>query len=137
LYTETLLPNLAAGLEASGRSASMDYDKMIELKVSFDTDRQRALEDTRFWGALALTSDEKMNVEDPLELERLADSLPLERASSRWIVTDDADEMVERIGAYVGLGFNHLVFHAPGNDQARFLRLFATHVVPRLRRKFG
>jgi coenzyme F420-dependent glucose-6-phosphate dehydrogenase len=29
---------------------------MIELKVSFDTDRQRALEDTRFWGALALTA---------------------------------------------------------------------------------
>jgi coenzyme F420-dependent glucose-6-phosphate dehydrogenase len=78
-----------------------------------------------------------MNVEDPLELERLADALPLERAASRWIVTDDADEMVERIGAYVGLGFNHLVFHAPGNDQARFLKLFATHVVPRLRRKFG
>ena len=137
LYTETLLPNLAAGLEASGRSASMEYDKMIELKVSFDTDRQRALEDTRFWGALALTSDEKMNVEDPLELERLADALPVERAASRWIVTDDADEMVERVGAYVGLGFNHLVFHAPGNDQARFLKLFATHVVPYLRRKFG
>jgi len=137
LYTETLLPNLAAGLEASGRSASTEYDKMIELKVSFDTDRQRALEDTRFWGALALTSDEKMNVEDPLELERLADALPVERAASRWIVTDDADEMVERVGAYVGLGFNHLVFHAPGNDQARFLKLFATHVVPHLRRKFG
>lgn len=137
LYTETLLPNLAAGLEASGRSASTEYDKMIELKVSFDTDRQRALEDTRFWGALALTADEKMNVEDPLELERLADSLPVERAASRWIVTADADEMVERIGAYVGLGFNHLVFHAPGNDQARFLKLFSTHVVPRLRQKFG
>lgn len=137
LYTETLLPNLAAGLEASGRSASTDYGKMIELKVSFDTDRQRAIEDTRFWGALALTSEEKMNVEDPLELERLADALPVERASSRWIVTHDADEMVERIGAYIGLGFNHLVFHAPGNDQARFLKLFSTHVVPRLRRKFG
>jgi coenzyme F420-dependent glucose-6-phosphate dehydrogenase len=105
--------------------------------VSFDTDRQRALEDTRFWGALALKPEEKMNVEDPLELERLADALPVERAASRWIVTDDADEMVERIGAYVGLGFNHLVFHAPGNDQARFLKLFASHVVPRLRRKFG
>jgi coenzyme F420-dependent glucose-6-phosphate dehydrogenase len=136
LYTETLLPNVVAGLEASGRSASA-YGKMIELKVSFDTDRQRALEDTRYWGALALTPDEKMNVEDPLELERLADSLSVERASSRWIVTNDADEMVERIGAYVGLGFNHLVFHAPGNDQARFLNLFASHVVPRLRRQFG
>ena len=137
LYVDTLLPNLAAGLEASGRSQSADYDKMIELKLSFDTDRQRALEDTRFWGALALTADEKMNVEDPLQLERLADSLPVERAASRWIVSDDADEVIERIGAYIKLGFNHLVFHAPGKDQARFLGLFAQHIAPRLRRQFG
>jgi coenzyme F420-dependent glucose-6-phosphate dehydrogenase len=137
LYTETLLPNLNAGLEASGRGGSTHYDKMIELKISFDTDRQRALEDTKKWGALALTPDEKMNVEDPLQLERLADSLPVERAASRWIVTHDAEELIERIGAYVSLGFNHLVFHAPGNDQARFLKLFAQHVVPRLREQFG
>jgi len=136
LYTETLLPNVQTGLEESGRSGE-GYDRMIEMKVSFDTDRARALEDTRFWGALALTPEEKMNVEDPLEMERLADALPVERAASRWIVSDDADEMVERIGVYVKLGFNHLVFHAPGPDQARFLRLFAEQVAPRLRAEFG
>jgi coenzyme F420-dependent glucose-6-phosphate dehydrogenase len=137
LYTETLLPNLKAGLAASGRSASTDYAKMIELKVSFDTDRARALEDTKNWGALALTAEEKMNVEDPLQFEKLADSLPVERAASRWIVTNDAEELIERIGAYIKLGFNHLVFHAPGNDQARFLNLFATHVAPRLRQRYA
>jgi coenzyme F420-dependent glucose-6-phosphate dehydrogenase len=137
LYTETLLPNLKAGLESSGREASSDYQKMIEIKVSFDTDRRRALEDTRYWGALALTADEKMNVEDPLELERLADSLPIERAASRWIVTSDEEELIERVGAYVKLGFNHLVFHAPGKDQARFLKLFAQRVIPGLRRQFA
>jgi coenzyme F420-dependent glucose-6-phosphate dehydrogenase len=137
LYTETLLPNLNAGLEAAGRSAAADYDKMIELKVSFDTDRQRALEDTKNWAALALTAEEKMNVEDPLQLEKLADALPLDRAASRWIVTNDADELIERVGAYIKLGFNHLVFHSPGNDQARFLNLFATHVAPRLRQRYA
>lgn len=137
LYTDTLLPNVQTGLEESGRADGAGFDRMIEMKVSFDTDRQRALEDTRFWGALALTADEKMNVEDPLEMEKLADALPVERAASRWIVTDDADEMVERIGAYVKLGFNHLVFHAPGPDQERFLRQFAEHVAPKLRARFG
>jgi coenzyme F420-dependent glucose-6-phosphate dehydrogenase len=137
LYTETLLPNVRAGLEASGRAAAPGFDRMIEMKVSFDTDPARALADTRFWGALALKPEEKMNVEDPLEMERLADALPVERTASRWIVTTDVDEMVEKIGAYVALGFDHLVFHAPGPDQARFLRLFTAHVVPRLRRKFG
>ncbi len=78
-----------------------------------------------------------MSVEDPLEMERLADALPVERAASRWIVSTDPDEHVEKIGAYVALGFRHLVFHAPGADQERFLRLYAAEVLPKLRAKFG
>ena len=136
LYTGTLLPNLAAGLEQAGEDKP-HFERMIEVKVSFDTDRDRALSDTRHWAALALSSEEKMSVEDPAEMERLADALPLERAASRWIVSTDPEEHVERIGYYVGLGFRHLVFHAPGPDQARFLRLYGEQVLPRLRRRFG
>jgi len=110
---------------------------MIEMKLSFDSDRERALRDTHYWGALALSPEEKVNVEDPLEMERLADALPIERTASRWIVSSDPDEIVEKVGAYVRLGFNHLVFHAPGPDQARFLKLFTDHVAPRMRRAFG
>jgi coenzyme F420-dependent glucose-6-phosphate dehydrogenase len=136
LYSETLLPNVAAGLEAAGRTPD-SIDRMIEMKVSFDTDRQRALEDTRFWAALSLSPEEKMSVEDPLEMEKLADNLPIERAAKRWIVTNDPDEMVERIQPYVDLGFRHLVFHAPGSDQKRFIRLFSEQVMPKLRKTFG
>jgi coenzyme F420-dependent glucose-6-phosphate dehydrogenase len=136
LYTETLLPNVLAGLEAAV-APKPDYDRMIEVKVSFDTDKQRALEDTRHWAALALSAEEKMSVEDPVEMERLADALPLERAASRWIVSDDPEEHVERIGYYVGLGFRHLVFHAPGPDQARFLQIYGEQVLPLLRRRFA
>jgi coenzyme F420-dependent glucose-6-phosphate dehydrogenase len=136
LYEETLLPNLKAGLEAAG-APKPAYERMIELKVSFDTDRQRALEDTRHWAALALSPEEKMSVEDPTEMERLADALPLERAASRWIVSADPEEQVDKIAYYANLGFNHLVFHAPGPDQARFLKLYGEQVLPLLRRRFG
>jgi len=136
LYNEILLPNVAAGLEAAGRSAD-SIDRMIEMKVSFDTDRQRALEDTRFWAVLGLSPEEKMSVEDPLEMEKLADSLPIERAAKRFIVSEDPDEHVERIRPYVELGFRHLVFHAPGHDQKRFIKLYSEHVMPKLRKAFG
>lgn len=136
LYRETLLPNVAAGLELAGRSSG-SLDRMIELKVSFDTDRQTAMADTRYWAALALSAEEKTSVEDPLQMEKLADALPLERAASRWIVSTDPDEQVERIRPYVELGFRHLVFHAPGPDQAKFLRLYSEQVIPRLRAAFG
>ena len=99
--------------------------------------QERAMEDTRHWAVLALTPEEKVSVQYPEEMERLADGLSAERAASRWIVSTDPDEHVERIGYYVDLGFDHLVFHAPGPDQERFLRLYAEHVLPRLRRRVG
>ena len=136
LYRETLLPNVETGLQTSHRAADA-IDRMIEVKVSFDTDLERARQDTRFWAALALSPEEKMSTENPVEMEKLADALPLERTVKRWIISTDPDEQIERIRPYVELGFRHLVFHAPGPDQARFLRLYAAHVVPRLRAAFG
>jgi coenzyme F420-dependent glucose-6-phosphate dehydrogenase len=48
-------------------------------------------------------------------------------------VSTDPEEHVARIRHYLDLGFNHLVFHAPGPDQSRFLQLYADEVLPRLR----
>lgn len=132
LYTDQLLPNVAAGIEASGVRKE-GFARMIEMKVSFDVDFARAREDTRYWAALALTPEEKVSIEDPLEMEKLAEDLPLDRCASRWIVSTDPDEHVERIRPYIDLGFRHLVFHAPGTDQERFLRLYSERVLPKLR----
>jgi coenzyme F420-dependent glucose-6-phosphate dehydrogenase len=132
LYSETLIPAVKEGAERAGRDWRK-LDMMIEMKVSYDHDKQRALEDTRHWAALALTPEEKVGVEDPVEMERLADALPVERAASRWIVSDNPDEHLAKIQPYLDLGFNHLVFHAPGEDQERFLRLYAEEILPRLR----
>jgi coenzyme F420-dependent glucose-6-phosphate dehydrogenase len=132
LYSETLMPGVDEGAASAGRDSGT-IERMIEMKVSFDTDFERAMSDTRFWAALALSSEEKTGVEDPLEMERLADALPIERAASRWIVSSDPDEQVEKIKPYIELGLTHLVFHAPGPDQERFLRLYASEVLPKLR----
>jgi coenzyme F420-dependent glucose-6-phosphate dehydrogenase len=131
LYTETLLPAVREGAEKAGRDLA-EVDLLIEVKVSFDRDKERALQDTRFWGALALSPDEKTGVEDPIEMQRLADALPVERAASRFIVSDDPDEHVDSIKRYLDLGFTHLVFHAPGPDQERFLRAYGEEILPRL-----
>ena len=117
LYSGTLLPAVREGMAKAGRGEG-SVELMIEMKVSFDTDRERAIEDTRHWAALALSPEEKMGVEDPAEMERLADALPTERAARRWIVSTEVEEHVERIAPYVALGFRHLVFHAPGTGPA-------------------
>jgi coenzyme F420-dependent glucose-6-phosphate dehydrogenase len=135
LYKDTLLPNVEAGL-ADRKGPTRPFDRMIEMKVSYDTDKDRAFQETKHWAALALTPEEKVTVENPIDMEKLANALPVERAAKRWIVSSDPEEQVERVRPYVEMGFRHLVFHAPGPDQARFLRLYAKDVIPRLRKAF-
>ena len=61
------------------------------------------------------------------------DALPIEQVASRWIVASDPDDAIEQVKAYVDAGLEHLVFHAPGEDQERFLTAFAEQVMPGLR----
>ena len=129
LYADTLLPAVAEGARAAGRDPD-DVELTIEMKVSFDTDLERAREDTRHWSALALSPEEKTGVEDAVEMERLADALPTERAASRWIVSSDPDEHVERIRPYLDLGFTHLIFHAPGYRSASLSRAVLARGAP-------
>jgi coenzyme F420-dependent glucose-6-phosphate dehydrogenase len=132
LYTETLLPAVREGAEKAGRKID-DLDLLIEVKVSFDEDLEKARNDTHYWGALALSPDEKTGVEDPIEMQRRADALPVERTATRWICSADPDEHRAKVAEYLDMGFKHLVFHAPGPDQERFLRLYAERILPGLR----
>ena len=128
LYTETLLPAVREGAEKAGRSLDEEVDLMIEVKVSFDPDLEQARNDTHYWGALALSPEEKTGVEDPIEMQRRADALPVERTATRWIVSSDPDEHAAKVAEYLDMGF-----HAPGPDQERFLSVYGEQILPRLR----
>ncbi|WP_166875503.1 glucose-6-phosphate dehydrogenase (coenzyme-F420) [Salinibacterium sp. ZJ450] len=132
LYTEQLLPAVAEGAAKAGRNFE-DLDRMIEIKISYDTDPDAALENTRFWAPLSLSAEQKHSIEDPIEMEAAADALPIEQIAKRWIVASDPDQALEQIQPYLDAGLNHLVFHSPGHDQKRFLDLFRSDLAPRLR----
>jgi coenzyme F420-dependent glucose-6-phosphate dehydrogenase len=132
LYTDSLLPAVRKGAEDEGRSFD-SIERMIEIKLSYDRDPSRALENTRFWAPLSLSQEQKHSVDSAHEMERLCDELPIEHVAKRWIVASDADQAISQIAAYVDAGFNHLVFHGPGHDQNRFLTQFAEDLMPRLR----
>jgi coenzyme F420-dependent glucose-6-phosphate dehydrogenase len=127
---ETLLGKVAEGAEAAGRDPAA-IRRMIEVKVSYDRDADFARDACSWWAALALTPEEKEGVDDPIEMERLADEA-IDRAPSRFIVSSDPEEMAAGIRRYADLGFDELVLHAPGEDQARFLDQFAEDVLPLL-----
>src|SRR4051812_20933334 len=67
LYLD-LLEKVREGAEAAGRDHAQ-IKHMIEIKVSYDRDKQKAYDNTHFWAPLALTPEEKEGVEDPVEME--------------------------------------------------------------------
>ncbi len=135
LYREQLLPAVEEGAKAAGRDPS-SVERLLEIKVSFDSDRERAMQDTRIWAALALSAEDKANIHDPREMERKAEEIA-DQAHRRWLVSSDPEEHIEQIRPYLELGFTHLVFHAPGDDQSRFIQLYAKEILPRLRKRWG
>jgi coenzyme F420-dependent glucose-6-phosphate dehydrogenase len=130
LYDE-LLAKVNEGAEKAGRDPAA-IRRMIEIKVSYDRDREKAFENTHPWAALALKPEQKEGIHDPLEMERVADA-NVDQAPSRFICSDDPQEVVDRIAGYAELGFNDLVLHAPGPDQMRFLEQFREDVLPLIR----
>ena len=132
LYREQLLPAVAEGRAKSSRDTAA-YDRMIEIKLSWDPDPERALENCRFWAPLSLTAEQKHSIHSPAEMEEAADRLPIEQVTKRWIVASKPEDVVEAVKFYTDLGFDHLVLHGPGHDQERFLRTLFEQVLPGLR----
>ncbi|MGH2377090.1 MAG: TIGR03557 family F420-dependent LLM class oxidoreductase [Candidatus Limnocylindria bacterium] len=131
LYRDDLIPGLERGAAKAGKDTAR-LERMIEMKVSYDTDRDRALADTREWAALALPEEAKTGVDDPREMERRS-AEAAGNAHTRFIVSSDPDEVVDRVRPYLDLGFTHLVFHLPGRDQRRSIELVGRDLLPRLR----
>jgi coenzyme F420-dependent glucose-6-phosphate dehydrogenase len=133
LYDE-LLGKVVEGAEQAGRDPA-SIKRMIEIKVSYDRDPEKVITNTHPWAALALKPEQKEGIEDPIEMERVADA-NLDQAPSRFICSADPQEVVDKIAVYVELGFEELQLHAPGPDQSRFLEEFSADVLPLLRDRF-
>ena len=72
LYDE-LLAKVVEGAEGAGRDPAA-IRRMIEIKVSYDRDGEKAFSNTHPWAALALKPEQKEGIDDPIEMERVADA---------------------------------------------------------------
>src|SRR5260221_10748212 len=87
LYRDKLLPALEEGAKAASRDPET-IERTIEVKLSFDTDLDRAYNDTRIWAALALPAEDKADVYDAREMERMAEGVA-DQAHRRWLVSNN------------------------------------------------
>ena len=115
LYRDKLLPAVDEGLAQVRTHARRHRQDDRDQALLRPRPRAGAVDELPVLGApVAHARAEARRSSDPLEMERLGDELSDEQVASRWIVTDDPEEVVSSVQPYVDLGFNHLVFHGPG-----------------------
>ena len=117
LYSD-LLGAVAEGAQAGGHDASQ-IAQMIEIKVSYERDEARRRARLPVVGrARAVRRGEggrRGPDGDGAAGRRATPTAPAAASSS----PTSPEDVVERIGTYIELGFTELVFHFPGDDQAR------------------
>ncbi|MGH7861468.1 MAG: TIGR03557 family F420-dependent LLM class oxidoreductase [Candidatus Dormibacteraceae bacterium] len=129
---DVILPAFKRGAAHAGRPIG-SLLKVLEVKVAFDLDRARAVEETSIWAPLDHLNSP---IGDPRELERLGlESVNV--SARRWLVSDRPEEHLAQLSPFLDLGFDHVVIHSPSRDQIRFQELYARDVLPLLRARWS
>jgi coenzyme F420-dependent glucose-6-phosphate dehydrogenase len=127
---------LFAAFEDSAKKAGRNpasLEKIVELPVSYDEDRDAALKSCRFWRGAMLPIFYRYDISDPREIEACGRLVGDEALARRWIVAATADEHIKRIQPYIDAGFDHLCFVSSSPDERKFIRFYAERVLPNLR----
>ena len=130
-----IFKNFAAGAkEARKNGAKMP--KMIEIAVDYADDEEEAIEARKaYWAGAAVPAMFTERLYTPEMSEQNGGVVGSDTIRKSTCISADADEHIRHAQKYIDLGFDHLIFHSAGPDQARFIEFYGRDVLPRLRQK--
>jgi coenzyme F420-dependent glucose-6-phosphate dehydrogenase len=132
VYQE-MLQRFESGAREAGKDPSQ-MRRLIEVGVEFTDDLASAVEiRKRYWAATFLPALYNQNIYTPRMAELNGVLVGGDTVRERVCISTDPEEHIRFTQHYINLGFDHLIFHAAGPDQRRFLEAYSREVLPRLR----
>jgi coenzyme F420-dependent glucose-6-phosphate dehydrogenase len=109
---------------------------MIEIAVAYTADKKQAIEIRKaYWAGTVIPALFTERIYTPEMSEHNGKAVGSDTIAQSVCISDDADAHVKNAQAYIDLGFDHLIFHSAGPDQAAFIEAYGRDVLPRLRQK--
>ncbi len=134
-FKSLVLPNLALGAREAGKDPEM-LIKMVELKVGYDEDYEKAFKQCRFWNTTGIPGHISLS-SDPREIERIADEMVTnERIKELWFVTTCIDDVIQRVETYIEAGYDWIQVHSCSPKEEEFIDLLGRRVLPYIRENF-
>jgi coenzyme F420-dependent glucose-6-phosphate dehydrogenase len=132
-YREVIIPAFERGAKISGRDPKT-LEKMIELKISYDEDYEKAQGSCRCWMPNEVPNVISLPISDPRELEELGKRGGDIRA---WHITTNPEEHIKLIEDHIRLGFNRIQLHSSSPDEAKFIERYGKEVLPHIKERYG
>jgi len=132
--TQVSQPALRQPFEQGARAAGKQPASMPILVVQFVVigDRQEA----ERWAPLFRFSPRAASYHhdpDPRSIQRRAEQeVPLEQASSTWVVSEDPQVHLQALQQLIDGGVTHIMLQSPQQDQAKVITFYGEQVLPRL-----
>jgi coenzyme F420-dependent glucose-6-phosphate dehydrogenase len=128
-YKEVLFPALQKGIKLAGRSES-DFEKHVEVWISYDEDYEKALDSVRPWAGSLLPVFYKCAIADPREIEKHGGYVGKEQLEKSWVIATSSEAIIKTLEKYKALGFDGIHFTSSSPDQEKFITLFKKEILP-------
>ena len=116
------------------RSAGGDGPLSLQVHISFDPDLDEARRIAyRSWRSGLVPARDAWELATVDEFARYTAQFTPSDMDAVVLIASHPDDLVARLREYADVGFDRLFLHHVGAEQARFLELAATHVLPGLR----
>jgi coenzyme F420-dependent glucose-6-phosphate dehydrogenase len=127
---EPLLRLFDKTAKAKGRNISL-LEKIVEYKVSYDEDYEKALQSSMFWRATMIKNVFNSKLSDPRELEERAKKEVSEETVKRSVhITTSIEDCIKLIETYVKAGFTRVYVHSTSPNEIKFIKTFCQKIIP-------
>jgi coenzyme F420-dependent glucose-6-phosphate dehydrogenase len=127
-----------ASFRDSVKNADRNYEeipRMIETKISYDEDYDRALQSLSRWRSGLIPNIFSKQIYDPRELDRLGETVDIRTLAD--LVFTDMDSIVKLIEELVEDGFNEVQLGSSSPDEEKFIEEFGKKALPYLKEKYA
>jgi TAT-translocated FGD2 family F420-dependent dehydrogenase len=129
-------PELRQAFEDGARAAGKQPDAMPVVVEHFAVvgDRHEAERAAPLWRFLSNAAT-YISDPDPRNIQgRAEQDVPLEEAYRTWVVSEDPEVHAQALQKLIDSRVTHVFVHSPQADQARVVKFYGDHVLPKLSR---
>ena len=93
-------------------------EKIVEYKISYSDDHEKALDSSKFWSATLLNNAFNSNISDPRKLEHQAKAQVSNKMLKESIeITTSIEDCFKSIEEYFTVGFTRVYVHSTSPDE--------------------